>query len=230
MSQRMRRLLRVLATGGTAIDFGTQYAVYRSCDLRRSVVGYLAYQDAEVWLRKNWVRREGDRLAWIGGDWADALTPERRPAHANMGPDKTILRQTLLQRALNVSPDAASRLRLARAVKRFVDDTSLAERGQAVTMNWDLIARGRLQSSGKGPIGHTMRANYARRALEDVRHAVGKTVYDRLAAVLLHRISARQFARNSNCRPQKVPGRVHGLLCSLADAYDCEVRPLSRAD
>ncbi|MEO0883106.1 MAG: DUF6456 domain-containing protein [Pseudomonadota bacterium] len=216
-----RKCLRALAKGGMAIERQDGFAVYRSTDARRSVVGVVGREVFAELQDQGFVERRGERYHWTQKGVPDAVGPGPEPP-----PPDAVLKakpRSLLQKAMSFCADEDEVLRLADAARRFLRDLAAAGRGPAVTMNWDLIPRGASRHTAGMSPGASLESSMAAKRLEVIEKVIGNRTLDLLMAVLCRGLSQRQLAVDFGCSVRTLPTTLHIRLTQLADAYDSHV-------
>jgi len=143
------------------------YAVYREQDARRRVIGILSRDLFASLVEDQLVELRGDRFIWTAGRCPQiAETP--RPNVTTDAPKSTKPRR-LLQKALALAPDEDEQLRLVRAARRFIADLTAARAGPVVTMNRELIPRGKGGNRSSTAPGQRPDAVRAQRTLDRLR-------------------------------------------------------------
>lgn len=225
-------LLRVVQAGGLVILREKRGDVYRSGDARRGAVGALARAHVEALFESGQIGQVAgtkDRFLWTGG--ANATLPglalplvmrHVTPPCAACTPGKqgtakpsASLLEAIMRRA-ETEDEAAY---LAKAANRFLGDIEARDCTGAVTMNWDMAARGKTRRpvSAGGMAGVRLDAKRALEALADV---IGPSDFDFLTAILVRNYKAKRVSEAYGIAPRAVSKHGLAALKRLAYAYD----------
>lgn len=197
------------------------FAVYRTHDARRSVVGVLSKPVFEALVTDGLVAEKEGRFVWIG-QAADAARASKSGA---VGLVRVASRRSRssLQKALSVSRDEREELRLLKAARRFVKDLAATMRGPAVTMNWDLVPRGNSgQRSSMAP-GQSIESMRARKSIGALKQGLDAGQYELLSEALCSDKSQSQLAIDFGLSAKTLPKALNRALVDLAHAYDTYV-------
>ncbi|MEM7661948.1 MAG: DUF6456 domain-containing protein [Pseudomonadota bacterium] len=210
--------MRALVKGGVAVERPEGFAIYRTADARRGVVAILSRASFQELLDGDCVEQRGDRYTWRAGCLPKPATKPNQPGTVTVSARNRP--RTLIEKALARCNNEEEVLRLTEAIRRFVTDITAAESGQVVTMNWDMIPKGRSSArSGIGP-GQSQLSVLARQRVTALSTAIDRTSFDLLVALLCHDVSERRLAVDFGHAVRSLPAKVHRYLTNLADTYD----------
>jgi len=218
VSLGLTRLERALAKGAVIRLCEGIWKVYRGDDARRRAVGELQDGDIDKLRAAGRVVSYGAGWRGVERDWADpvlAVRPRPIPRAAPRGRGAPHLAI-----ALQLCDDEVASRRLAAAAMRFLEDVAASERGQVVSMNWDLTPSGRRRGAGRGPSGQGAEALQARRSLIALEQALPAAHWQLLQRALVQGMSLGHLAVSLSIAPREMAEAVNGALVQLADAYD----------
>lgn len=219
---QMERCEQILQQGGMIVLQAGRAHIYRTQDARRSLVGTLDKASVDDLLEKGAVHVANDeapvRLVWTGAQSARPRAFAGRASPPKAGARLAPVR-CALEHILRAEPEAARQAYLLSAASRFQRDTEAYQRGQAVTMNWSFVPRGKMRA-GSGRDGLSERSLNAGRALGQLAKALGPDDMVLVEGILVSQVSmTRLMARFNLERAQVAPEGLRVLSC-LAKAYD----------
>lgn len=230
MSALTGRVVSALVRGGAVRRAGGSHAVYRRADARRSPMARLASDTVAKLADRGFLVPDGDWLVWSGAPVPDGLVQEGMSGRAQGQKTATAAPAAgLLALALDTG-NSTDRLRMAEAARRYMTDAEAACRGQTITMNWDLVPRGRSGAPGRGPAGFAPGAAEAGRRLSLVSRHVGQHDLALIDGALCLGWSAREAAaRTGRAGRDEIVQALRDALDRLARVYDLYVSPVSAA-
>lgn len=189
------RLVRALQRGGVAAAAGADtWQVWRSLDRRGRVIGTLSGAEIDILRLRSDLKPLGNDqdqvLIWAGKrvelDSVAAAAPDLTPL---AGPPA----RSLLEMLIANCPAPALRARIRQACQSYLRDLEDVSRSGSTTMNWEGLARGRLDK------GQRQRSSYKPRISKSAEARLAKVTQDLSseARSVLNMLVVRELPRSA---------------------------------
>jgi len=221
------RVLRVLQDGGMVVLRDGRGALYRGRDLRRSEIGFLDVGRVRELLSESVLCHQGSdtsRLIWAGRKVSVQNYQKMGPPRAAFVCAAKPSARSALEHILRAETDNARQRYLAHAASRFGQDVESAYRGQAVTMSWEFVPRGKTGTqpgcSGIGGAGLGVS-----RRMSQLARRLGERDMALLRALIISEHPIKRVMLDFDISRAKFATEGIRILTELAEAYDRVVTP-----